>query len=85
MDQCIKNCPSGYLKDLFGCDICECNDRCPPFACSVICPSGVGFVQSENGCPLCQCDMPRSKPIEHTSACQVCLIKINKRKIFFPF
>ncbi|CAM4783237.1 unnamed protein product [Rotaria magnacalcarata] len=71
MEQCNKNCPSGYLKDLFGCDVCECNDRCPPFFCTIICPSGVGFAQSENGCPLCQCAISRSKPIEHTSSCQV--------------
>ncbi|CAF2080570.1 unnamed protein product [Rotaria magnacalcarata] len=70
MEQCNKNCPSGYLKDLFGCDVCECNDRCPPFFCTIICPSGVGFAQSENGCPLCQCAISRSKPIEHTSSCQ---------------
>ncbi|CAF3666061.1 unnamed protein product [Rotaria sp. Silwood1] len=70
MDQCNKHCPSGYLKDLFGCDLCECNDRCPPFFCSILCPSGVGFAQSENGCPLCQCAIPRLKPIEYTSSCQ---------------
>ncbi|CAF1427349.1 unnamed protein product [Rotaria sordida] len=70
MDQCNKHCSTGYLKDLFGCDVCECNDRCPPFFCSIPCPSGVGFAQSENGCPLCQCAIPRSKPIEHTSSCQ---------------
>ncbi|CAF3124777.1 unnamed protein product [Rotaria sp. Silwood2] len=70
MDQCTKYCSTGYLKDLFGCDVCECNDRCPPFFCSILCPSGVGFAQSENGCPLCQCAIPRSKPIEYTSSCQ---------------
>jgi hypothetical protein len=83
MDRCYKNCPSGYLKDLFACDICECNDQCPPFACNIHCPPGVGFIQSENGCPLCQCASFKSKPIETTSSCQVYLI--IKRKFSFQF
>jgi len=73
MDQCNKNCPSGYLKDLFGCDICECSDQCPPFSCSMTCPPDVGFAKSSDGCPLCQCATTKSKPIEYTSSCQVCL------------
>jgi len=83
MDQCNKNCPSGYLKDLFGCDICECNDQCPPFSCNIHCPPGVGFTQSENGCPLCQCAIIKSQPIEHTSSCQVYLIMKRKSSFFF--
>ena len=80
MDQCKKNCPSGYLKDLFGCDICECNDQCPPFSCTIHCPPGIGFMQSENGCPLCQCALSKSQSIEPTSPCQVQLIVLNKTK-----
>jgi hypothetical protein len=80
MEQCYKNCPSSYLKDLFGCDVCECNDQCPPFSCNIHCPPGVSFVQSVNGCPLCQCAIFKTKPIENTSSCQVYLIK--KRNFF---
>jgi len=71
MDQCNKNCPSGYLKDLFGCDICECSDQCPPFSCGIFCPADVGFAKSSDGCPLCQCATTKSKPTEYTSSCQV--------------
>ena len=85
MDQCHKNCPNGFLKDLFGCDVCECNDRCPPFYCSILCPSGVGFAQSENGCPLCQCATSRSKLIEYTSPCEVYLIEKTKKKSIYLF
>lgn len=81
MDQCHKHCPSGYLKDLFNCDICECRDQCPPFACSILCPTNVGFAQAENGCPLCQCATSQSKPIESTSSCQVgSVFKGNQRR-----
>lgn len=71
MSQCTKICRTGYLKDLFGCDLCECNDLCPPFSCRLSCPSGVGFVQSENGCPLCQCALSKGPSFERTSSCQV--------------
>jgi hypothetical protein len=54
MDQCNKNCPSGYLKDLFGCDICECSDQCPPFSCNILCPEDVGFAKSKDGCNVQQ-------------------------------
>ena len=82
MDQCHKHCPSGYLKDLFNCDICECRDQCPPFACSILCPTNVGFAQAENGCPLCQCATSQSKPIESTSSCQVrSLFKGNPQRV----
>ncbi|CAF1049361.1 unnamed protein product [Adineta steineri] len=70
MDQCNKNCPSGYLKDLFGCNICECNDQCPPFTCNIFCPSDIGFAQSKNGCPLCQCALSKIKSNENRSSCQ---------------
>jgi hypothetical protein len=85
MDQCNKKCPSGYLKDLFGCDICECNEQCPPFSCNIFCPPGIGFVRSENGCPLCQCAISKSPPIENTSSCQVSLIPERKNFFFLQF
>ena len=69
MDQCNKNCPVGYLKDLFGCDTCECSDRCPPFTCDIICPPNVDYVQSDNGCPLCQCAIAKSNFT--SSSCEV--------------
>ncbi|UJR09837.1 hypothetical protein I4U23_014062 [Adineta vaga] len=71
MDQCNKNCPTGYLKDLFGCDTCECSDRCPPFTCNIICLPNVDYVQSEDGCPLCQCAISKSNLEQNsTSSCQ---------------
>ncbi|CAF0882490.1 unnamed protein product [Adineta ricciae] len=70
MDQCNKNCPAGYLKDLFGCDTCECSDRCPPFTCDIICPPNVDYVQSDNGCPFCQCAIAKSNFTSSSSSCE---------------
>ena len=86
MDQCAKNCPSGYLKDLFGCDICECSDQCPPFSCGLICSADVGFAKSNDGCPICQCATTKSKPTEYTTSCQVCLNEtVDFHFLFFFF
>ena len=83
MDLCNKNCPSGYLKDLFSCDICECSDQCPPFSCGLLCTVDVGFEKSLDGCPLCQCAMTQSKPTEYTSSCQVYKIEMKRSFSFY--
>ena len=71
MSQCQKSCQSGYLKDLFNCDMCECRDECPPFVCRIVCPMNVGFAQSETGCPLCQCATSLTETLASNASCEV--------------
>jgi hypothetical protein len=68
-NSCLKECPNGFAKDRFGCEVCVCATakhwrrrttdaataaQCPTqVACAMYCPHG--FVKGPDGCDKCEC------------------------------
>uniref|UniRef100_A0A674N1G4 Cysteine-rich motor neuron 1 protein n=1 Tax=Takifugu rubripes TaxID=31033 RepID=A0A674N1G4_TAKRU len=53
---CPLQCPTGYERDDFGCEVCECSipaPRCRPLTCSKTC--AYGYVRNKHGCEMCRC------------------------------
>ncbi|XP_029937739.1 cysteine-rich motor neuron 1 protein isoform X2 [Myripristis murdjan] len=53
---CTLQCPMGYEKDDFGCEVCECSiptPKCRPLTCTKTCP--YGYVRNKHGCEMCRC------------------------------
>ncbi|KTF84642.1 hypothetical protein cypCar_00041389 [Cyprinus carpio] len=53
---CSLECPLGYEKDNYGCEVCECSvstPKCRPMTCSKTCP--YGYMRNKHGCEMCRC------------------------------
>jgi hypothetical protein len=49
---CELYCKNGFKKDIYGCDICQCNP-CPSIECSLACD--YGLAHEDDGCSICAC------------------------------
>lgn len=51
---CSLQCPTGYERDDFGCEVCECSNpmpKCRPLVCTKTCPYGYVWVNLLLLCP----------------------------------
>lgn len=71
---CSLQCPSGYEKDDFGCEVCECSippPKCRPLTCTKTCPYGYVYVYPLT---LCTFSLPKSNSLPFSS---VVLLKLK--------
>jgi len=55
---CRIYCEHGYVKDLNGCDTCQCNPE-PPICPDIMCPMSLmcGIGKDDKGCDTCECNI----------------------------
>ncbi|XP_033987013.1 cysteine-rich motor neuron 1 protein isoform X3 [Trematomus bernacchii] len=82
---CSLQCPMGYKRDDFDCEVCECSipvPKCRPLTCTKTCP--YGYVRNKHGCEMCRCvkcppftcDKHCSEGYRHNrKGCSICMCK----------